>query len=232
MTPLRGPHYPLLITHYGFSDRLTMKQAIILIVAAALMVAPAMASEPAKKPAKKTKSVAPVDPASLDKRVADAKVVFVGEATRIYFVDRRYQEVPYIRAEGEGATRSAMVAVKVVKVLRSANTNVPERVLVPIETTKDIFGEGKSPYDTLVEQRVGKQGVWFGEIVVRRDYGDDKSGRRQLEEPVTLLQSGDPKRRTAVSPLPIEQLKDVEAAIARVKSGKTVVAAEPSAEKP
>src|SRR5689334_13049901 len=76
----------------------------------------------AKKAAKKER--APVESPALDRRVGDAKTIFVGEAVRIYFVDRRYQEVPYIRAAGEGPNRSAMILVKVAKVLHPANAEI------------------------------------------------------------------------------------------------------------
>ena len=102
--------------------------------------------------------------------------------------------------------------------------------MVPIETSKgDIFGDARSPYDELVERHVGKQGIWFGEIVVRADYGDDRSGRKPLEEPVTLLQSWDAKRKPAVSSLPIKQLKEVEASISRVRLAKQTLAKEEGA---
>ena len=44
-----------------------------------------------KKSEKKAerKMRAPVDSQALDRRVGDAKTIFVGEAVRIYFVDRR-----------------------------------------------------------------------------------------------------------------------------------------------
>jgi hypothetical protein len=138
---------------------------------------------------------------------------------RIYFVNRQYRETPYIRAAGEGADRSAMVVVKVVKVLHPPGGSVPDKVLVPIETSRNVLGDGRSPYDVEVERHVGKQGIWFGEIVVRTDYGDDKSGRRPLEEPITLLQSWDAKRKPAVNSLPIKQLKEVTDSISRVKAG-------------
>ena len=197
--------------------------AALLLVAFA---ASAWASDapPKKKVAKKAK--APVESPALDRRVADAATIFIGEGMRIYFVDRRYQEVPYIRAMGDGEIKSAMILVKVVKVLHPANAEAPARVLVPIETRKEIFGEGRSPYDEQVERHVGKQGIWFGEIVVRTDYGNDRSGRRPLEEPVTLLQSWDAKRKPAVSSLPIKQLKEVEASIGRVKLAKQTLAKE------
>ena len=185
----------------------------------ALACGTALAGEPAKKPVKKAKSAAPVDSSSLDKRVADAATIFVGEGVRIYFVDRRYQEVPYIRAVGEGADRSAMVVVKVVKVLHPPGASVPDKIFVPIETSRNVLGEGRSPYDAQVERHVGKQGIWFGEIVVRTDYGEG-AGLKPLEEPITLLQSWDAKRRPVANPLPIKQLKEVVDSISRVKAEK------------
>ena len=209
--------------------------ALILAAAIAFASGSALANEPAKKPAKKekAKSAAPVDPALLDKRVAESKTIFVGEGARIYFVDRQYRETPYIRAAGEGADRSAMIVVKVVKVLHPPGASVPEKILVPIETSRNVLGEGRSPYDEQVARHIGKQGIWFGEIAVRREYGEG-AGRKPLEDPITVLQPGsaDAKRKLAANSLPIAQLKDVEAAVARVKSGKAVVAAEPQAEKP
>ena len=207
--------------------------ALMLAGALALAGGSALAIESAKKPAKKAKSVAPFDPSSLDKRVAESKTIFVGEGARVYFVNRQYQETPYIRAAGDGADRSAMIVVKVVKVLHPPGASMPEKILVPIETSKNILGEGRSPYDEQVARHIGKQGIWFGEIVVRREYGEGP-GRKPLEDPITVLESGskDAKRKTAASPLPIAQLKDVDAAVARVKSGKTMVAVEPQAEKP
>jgi len=210
-----------------------MARPIALILAAAIAFAcgSVLASEPAKKPAKKAKSAAPIDSSSLDKRVADAPTIFVGEGMRIYFVDRQYRETPYIRAAGEGADRSAMVVVKVVKVLHPPGASVPEKIFVPIETSRNVLGAGRSPYDEQVERHVRKQNIWFGEIVVRKEYGEG-AGRKPLEEPIAMLQSWDAKRRPVVNSLPIAHLKDVEAAVARVKSGKAVVAAEPPAEKP
>ena len=180
----------------------------------------ALAEEPAKKSAKKAKSAAPVDSSSLDKRVAEAPAIFVANAVRIYFVDRRHQEVPYIRAAGEGSRKNALMLLKVTKVLHPANANVPERVVVPLETTRDVFGDGKSLYEQQTERYVGKQAVWFGEVKVVRDFSGDGSGRKPLEDPVNLLVTGDAKRKqpATISPVPIEQLKDVESSIARIKA--------------
>jgi len=211
--------------------------ALILAAAIAFATGSALANEQTKKPAKREKAKsaapAPIDPALLDKRVAESKTIFVGEGARIYFVDRQYRETPYIRAAGEGADRSAMIVVKVVKVLHPPGASVPEKILVPIETSRNVLGEGRSPYDEQVARHIGKQGIWFGEIAVRREYGEG-AGRKPLEDPITVLQPGsaDAKRKLAANSLPIAQLKDVEAAVARVKSGKAVVAAEPPAEKP
>ena len=154
-----------------------------------------------------------LDVAALDKRITDARHVFVGEGVRIYFVDRHYRETPYIRAAGDGSVKSAVVVVKVVKLLQPAGSEVPMQVLVPIETSRDVFREERSRYDQEVERLVGKQGIWFGEIVLRKDAGED---------PVALLQSGaaDPKRRPAARPLPMGHLKQVTAGIERVKGGK------------
>src|SRR5687767_1334993 len=167
--------------------------------------APTLAAE-----AKSRKKAEPAfDTSALDKKVLDSKHVFVGEGVRIYFVDRRYRETPYIRAEGGGAVKSAVVVVKVTKLLHPAAAQNPGHVLVPIETSRDVFGAGSSPYDREVERLVGKQGIWFGEIVVRKDAGDGKP----LEDPVTLLQAG--SRRPTASPLPIRYLKEVNDSIAR-----------------
>jgi hypothetical protein len=179
-----------------------------------LICAPALGAEASKS---KKKAAAGPDTAAIDRRVTDAKAIFIGEGTRIYFVDRQFREVPYIRAVGDGANKTAMVAVKVVKVLHPARGGVPERVLVPIETSRDAYGQGRSPYDEQVARHVGKQVIWFGEVVVRQDYGDDKSGRKQLEEPVTLLQPRDPKRSPVADSLPIGQLRQVTDSIARVR---------------
>ncbi len=168
---------------------------------------PALAAE--AKPRKKAEPA--LDVSALQKRVGDSKHVFVGEGVRIYFVDRRYRETPYIRAEGAGATKSAMVVVKVVKILHPAGAENPGHVLIPMETSRDVFGAGNSPYDREVERLVGKQAIWFGEIVMRKDAGDGKP----LEEPVTLLQAGDSRRRPTASPLPMRYLKDVNDSIAR-----------------
>jgi hypothetical protein len=184
----------------------------------AALASPVLANEgeAKKKPAKKER--APVESPAIDKRVAEAKVIFVGEGTRIFFIDRRYQEVPYIRALGEGTSKSALISVRVVKVLHSTNVEMPTRVFVPIETNKgDIFGDARSVYDEQVERYVGKQNVWFGEIVVRTDYGDEKSGRKPLEDPLTFLQAWDSKKRPIASVLPIAQLKEVENSIKRTK---------------
>jgi hypothetical protein len=166
---------------------------------------PALAAE-----AKSRKKAEPaLDVSVLEKRITDSKHVFVGEGVRIYFVDRRYRETPYIRAEGSGAIKSAVVVVKVTKLLHPGAGENPGQVLVPIETSRDAFGAGNSPYDREVERLVGKQNIWFGEIVVRKDAGDGKP----LEDPVTLLQAG--SRRPTASPLPIRYLKEVNDSIAR-----------------
>jgi hypothetical protein len=181
--------------------------------------APAWAgeAEPKKKVVKKTR--APVELPALDRRIANAKMIVVGDAVRIFFVDRRYQEAPYIRAAGDGPTKTAMILVKVTKVLHPANAEVPARLFVPIETSKgDIFSDGRSPYDEQVARHVGKPGIWFGELKVVTEIGDDKSARKPLEDPIALLQAWDAKKRPVVSSLPIAQLKEVEASIARVKS--------------
>ena len=170
---------------------------------------PAVAGEAPSKSRRKAEPA--LDASALDKRVLDSKHVFVGEGVRIYFVDRRYRETPYIRAEGGGALKSAVVVVKVTKLLQPGAAENPGHVLVPIETSRDVFGAGSSPYDREVERLVGKQGIWFGEIVVRKDAGDGK----QLEDPVTLLQAADAKRRPAATPLPIKYLKEVNDSIAR-----------------
>jgi hypothetical protein len=189
------------------------------VVALCMGAGLALAGEPAPKSAKKAKSApaksAP-DASALDKRVAEAKHVFVGEGMRIYFVDRQFREVPYVRAAGDGAYKSAVVVVRVVDMLRSPGGEKPARVLVPIETSRDVYGQGLSPFDRHVDQYVGKQGIWLGEVVVRKDYGDDKSGRKPLEDPVTLLQTPQPdaKRRVAAEPLPMTQLKQVKDSIA------------------
>jgi hypothetical protein len=201
----------------------------LIAAAIALACAPALAedaepaaknakSKPAKKAAMKTR--APGGLPAVDRRVADAKTIVVGEAVRIYFVDRRYQEVPYIRAAGEGPNRAAMILVKVAKVLHPANAEVSGRILVPIETNKgDIFSDRRSPYDEEVARYVGKQGIWFGDIVVRTDSGDDRIGRKPLEDPLTFLQAWDSKKRPVASAVPVAQLKEVEASINRVKKG-------------
>jgi hypothetical protein len=188
-------------------DPSTIAFAIVLAVCVCL---PALAAEPAAKSRKKAESA--LDASAMDKRIADSKHVFVGEGVRIYFVNRRYQETPYIRAEGGGAVKSAVLVVKVVRMLHPAAQN-PGQVLVPIETSRDVFGTGNSPYDREVERLVGKQGIWFGEIVVRSDVEDGKP----FEDPVTLLQTGsaDAKRRPTASPLPMRYLKEVTNSIAR-----------------
>ena len=206
------------------------------LIAAMLAFAcgPALAEDAApKKAAKKAakKERAPVESPALDRRVGDAKTIFVGEAVRIYFVDRRFQEVPYIRASGDGPNRAAMILVKVARVLHPANAEISSRVLVPIETSKgDIFSDHKSPYDEQVARYVGKQGIWFGDIVVRKDSGDEKIGRKPLEDPLTFLQAWDSKKRPVASAVPIAQLKEVEGSIKRVKLGRQTVAKEEPAE--
>jgi len=194
--------------------------ALMLVGAIAFAGGSALAIESAKKPARKAKSVAPFDPSSLDKRVAESKTIFVGEGARVYFVNRQYQETPYIRAAGDGADRSAMIVVKVVKVLHPPGASMPEKILVPIETSRNVLGEGRSPYDEQVARHVGKQGIWFGEIVVRREYGEGP-GRKPLEEPITVLQTGsmDPKRKLSANSLPINDLKVVTESINRIKAG-------------
>ena len=178
---------------------------------------PAVAGEAPSKSRKKAEPA--LDASTVDKRVADSKHVFVGEGVRIYFVDRRYRETPYIRAEGSGAVKSAVVVVKVTKLLHPAAAQNPGHVLVPIETSRDVFGAGSSPYDREVERLVGKQGIWFGEIVVRSDAEDGKP----FEDPVTLLRAGDAKRKVAATPLHIKYLKDVNDSIAR-KGGSQAAA--------
>jgi hypothetical protein len=195
-------------------DRSTIAFAIVLAVSVCL---PAPAAEPAAKSRKKAEPA--FDASALDRRIADSKHVFVGEGVRIYFVDRRYRETPYIRAAGEGAIKSAMLIVKVVKVLHPAGAENPGYVLVPIETSRDVFGEGSSRYDREVDRLVGKQGIWFGEIVLRKEAGDGQP----LEDPVTLLVAGDSKRRPAASPLPMRYLKEVNDGIAR-KGGSQATA--------
>lgn len=193
---------------------------LLLVGAIAFASESALASEPAKKPAKPAKSATPVDPSLLDKRVAESKTIFVGEGVRVYFVDRQYRETPYIRAAGDGADRSAMIVVKIVKVLHSHGASVPEKIMIPIETSRNVLGEGRSPYDEQVARHIGKQGIWFGEIVVRKDYGEG-AGRKPLEDPVTVLQvgSGDAKRKLAVNSLAIKDLKEVVESINRIKAG-------------
>jgi hypothetical protein len=181
----------------------------------ALLAESVFAAEPAAKARKKVEPG--FDTAALDKRIADAKHVFIGEGVRIYFVDRRYRETPYIRAAGDGAVKSAMVVVKVVKLLQPAGTEVPAQVLVPTETSRDVYREERSRYDQEVERLVGKQGIWLGEIVVRKDLGED---------PVALLETGPAgaKRRPAARPLPMNRLKQVTAAIERLKGGAQAAA--------
>lgn len=183
---------------------------------------PAFAAEAASKSRKK--AVPALDASAVDKRISDSKHVFVGEGVRIYFVDRSYRETPYIRAAGDGSIKSAMVVVKVVKLLHPAGAENPGYVLVPIETSRDVFREGRSRYDQEVDRLVGKQGIWFGEIVVRKDGND----RKALEEPITLLHAGAPdaRRRPAASPLPVKYLKEVNDSIARLKSGAQPAAAQ------
>jgi hypothetical protein len=195
-------------------DPSTIAFAIVLAVCVCL---PALAAEPAAKSRKKAEPA--FDASALDRRIVDSKHVFVGEGVRIYFVDRRYRETPYIRAAGDGAIKSAMLVVKVVKVLHPAAAENPGHVLVPIETSRDVFGEGRSRYDREVERLVGKQGIWFGEIVVRKEAGDGKP----LEDPVTLLHGGDSKPRATVSPLPMRYLREVNDSIAR-KGGSQAAA--------
>lgn len=187
---------------------------------------PAFAGEAASKSRKKAAPA--IDTTALDRKVSESKHVFVGEGVRIYFVDRRYRETPYIRAAGEGAVKSAVAVVKVVKVLHPAGAEVPAQVLVPMETSRDAFGEGRSPYDRDVGRLVGRQGIWLGEIVVRKE-GDD---RKPLEDPVTLLQAapGDGKRRPVAAPMPMNHLKQVMDSIARLKGGAQTAAAAPKAE--
>jgi hypothetical protein len=192
--------------------------AVLLSGVFALLAECALAAE-----AKARKKAAPgLDAAALDKRIGESKHVFIGEGVRIYFVDRRYRETPYIRAAGDGAVKQAMVVVKVVKLLQPAGAEVPVQVLVPIETSRDVFREERSRYDQEVERLVGKQGIWFGEIVVRKDLGED---------PVTLLMTtpANAKRRPAASPLSISHLKQVTASIERLK-GAAQTAAAPKAE--
>jgi hypothetical protein len=173
--------------------------------------------------AKSRKKAEPtLDASAVDRRVGESKHVFVGEGVRIYFVDRRYRETPYVRAAGDGSIKTAMVVVKVVKPLHPAGADYPGQVLVPIETSRDVYGDGRSRYDTEVERLVGKQGIWFGEIVVRKDYGDD---RKALEDPITLLQAADAKKRAVPGPLNIKHLKEVTDSIARVKAGGQTAAA-------
>ena len=160
--------------------------AVLGVLTFLLECLPLLAAEAGSKSAKR--AVPALDAAALDKRIADARHVFVGEAVRIYFVDRSYRETPYIRAAGDGSVKSAMVVVKVVKPLHPAGAEFPGQVLVPIETSRDAFSEGRSRYDREVDRLVGKQGIWFGEIVTRKD----STHRKPLEDPVTLLMMGPP----------------------------------------
>ena len=192
--------------------------AVLGVLTFLLECLPVLAADAGSKSGRKAAPA--LDAAALDKRISDARHVFVGEAVRIYFVDRSYRETPYIRAAGDGSVKSAMVVVKVVKPLHPAGAELPGQVLVPIETSRDAFSEGRSRYDREVDRLVGKQGIWFGEIVTRKD----GNNRKALEDPVTLLMTGpaDAKRRPAATPLSINHLKQVTESIERLKGGGQV----------
>lgn len=220
MTPcaLRKSQKSLIRKNKGSRD-VKCTNAIAFAYSAVLALCLGFAGANASEPAAKSRDKPEARPAAptIDKKVADSRTIFIGEGVRIYFVDRKLREVPYIRAAGAGANRTAMVVVKVVKVLHGADS--PGQVLVPIETNRDAFGIGRSPYDGQVERHVGKQGIWFGDLAVHGDPGDERA-------PMTVLQSRTGEARApAANPLPVKFLKEVTESIARVRAGGEKAAA-------
>lgn len=198
-------------------DRFTQFLAFALTAAMAA-VALGAESEPKKKG--KPGAVQRAEPVSLDDRVAQSRAIFVGEPMRIYFVNYQYREISYIRSAGYGTARNAMMVVKVKKVLHAPPGDFPEQVLVPVYTTRDVFGEGPSPYDRMVERYVGKQAIWMGEVITIKHWGDDKNPQ-PIEDPVVTFQARAPdgQRRVFPAPYDIKRLNEVNEAIARVKAG-------------
>jgi hypothetical protein len=200
-----------------------MQSNTLMAVALALWMscAPALAAEGQQKKQRAKQPDTRTELLTMEQKVAESKAIFVGEGVRIYFVDRRYRETPYIRAEGEGALRWAILVVKPVKALHPPKADLPAQVLVPIMTTRDVFGEGRSHYDEQVNRHVGKQHIWFGESVVHRDYVIGAGQRKPLEDPVTVFQARtwQAKKGPTANPLPAKQLAEVEEAIARVRGG-------------
>jgi len=198
-------------------DRLTQ---LLTLALTATMAYATWAAEGEQKKKGRPGTVQRADPVTVDERVADARAIFVGEPMRIYFVDYRYREIAYIRAAGYGTARNAMMVVKVKKVLHAPPGDFPAQVLVPVYTTRDVFNDGPSPYDRMVERYVGKQAIWLGEVVTIKHWGDDKNPQ-PLEDPVVTFQarSADGQRRVFPTPYDIRRLNEISDTIARVKAG-------------
>lgn len=198
-------------------DRFTQLLAFALTAA---MAAAAWGAESEPKKKARTKTVQRAEPVSLEERVAQSRAIFVGEPMRIYFVNYQYREIAYIRSAGYGTARNAMMVVKVQKVLHAPPGDFPSQVLVPVYTTRDVFGEGPSPYDRMVQRYVGKPAIWMGEVVTIRHYGNEKNPR-PLEDPVVTFQARAPDgdRRVFPAPYDIKRLNEVSDAVARIKGG-------------
>lgn len=185
---------------------------LIGAVAVAMVCVSAVAAEGEPKRRAKKAEAPRAEPVSLDQRIAESKYIFLGEGVRIYFLDRQYRETPYIRAADDGRMKSAALVVKVIRQLQPEKGEAPAQILVPISTDRDVFGDGRSHYDQQVARLVGKKGIWFGDFVTVREYGDPRAPR-PLENPVTFFKS-----KTGATPLPDKQLKEVTAAISGRKS--------------
>lgn len=117
---------------------------------------------------------------TLDQRVEAADFIFIGEARRVFFVDRRYREVPYEKAAQVNKVKAAMLEVQVLKPLFPQPWPGEVTALIPLTAWKGSQPGERGSYDELVDQHVGKRGIYFTsrtEIYYELPTGDGVSNR-------------------------------------------------------
>jgi hypothetical protein len=171
---------------------------------------------------------------TVDDRVAQSDLIFVGEPVRIYFVDKEYKEVPYedsvVETEDPQShlrLRRALLEIKVNSVLWEASPKERKHVLFPLSpVAKEIgFFDRSSIYEELSTKYIGHKGIWFGHTLILAEYYEIPSDggfskKQTMRDAVELFH---PKFWVARShrvpnPMPLSDLEEVKGSIRMLKT--------------
>jgi hypothetical protein len=160
------------------------------------------------------------DRVTLDQRVAGATFIFVGEGRRIYFVNCRYEEVPYEQAAALDTSRMAFIEIEVSTPLLPRKWTEGNKVIIPITTSAERQASGRIPYNELASRHVGRQGIYF---TTRTVLHSEVSSCGSPNTPIKLGTPIDAHRLSTLpalegpkeNPLPLDYLDEVQAIINR-----------------